>query len=128
MKCAALKQAKAQPLAINPNSDQYLEERLRLLDEQLATVAKLAESSPGMTYAKLSWLQAWHIREETYSVALAELVNSQFNHTFAGNWGDGTTSSSDGQRFRAGGRGLSTGAAVLYPTSPTSTRRSAHAW
>ena len=40
-----------------------------------------------MTYAKLFWLQAWHIRDETYSAALAELVNSQFNHTFAANWG-----------------------------------------
>ncbi|WP_393968343.1 Tn3 family transposase, partial [Escherichia coli] len=28
---------------------------------------------------------------------------------FAAHWGDGTTSSSDGQRFRAGGRGESTG-------------------
>ena len=199
---AALKQKQALPLTINPNSDQYLEERLQLLDEQLATVAKLAkdnelpdailtesglkitpldsavpdtaqalidktsqllprikitellmdvdewtgftrhfthlkdgaqakdrtlllsailgdainigltkmaDSSPGMTYAKLSWLQAWHIRDETYSAALAELVNSQLHHTFATNWGDGTTSSSDGQRFRAGGRGESTG-------------------
>jgi TnpA family transposase len=201
-KFAALKREQALPLAINPNSDQYLEERLQLLDEQLATVArlakdnelpdailtesglkitpldaavpntaqalidqtsqllprikitellmdvdewtgftrhfthlkdgaqakdrtllltailgdainlgltKMAESSPGMTYAKLSWLQAWHIRDETYSTALAELVNSQFRHAFAANWGDGTTSSSDGQRFRAGGRGESTG-------------------
>jgi TnpA family transposase len=40
---------------------------------------------------------------------LSELVNSQFNHSFAANWGDGATSSSDGQRFRAGGRGESTG-------------------
>ncbi|MER0590539.1 Tn3 family transposase, partial [Pseudomonas aeruginosa] len=40
---------------------------------------------------------------------LAELVNSQFRHAFAANWGDGTTSSSDGQRFRAGGKGESTG-------------------
>ncbi|MBG2863642.1 Tn3-like element TnAs1 family transposase, partial [Proteus mirabilis] len=197
-----LKREQALPLAINPNSDQYLEERLQLLDEQLATVArlakdnelpdailtesglkitpldaavpdraqalidqtsqllprikitellmdvddwtgfsrhfthlkdgaeakdrtlllsailgdainlgltKMAESSPGLTYAKLSWLQAWHIRDETYSAALAELVNHQYQHAFAAHWGDGTTSSSDGQRFRAGGRGESTG-------------------
>ncbi|MBN0154468.1 Tn3 family transposase, partial [Pseudomonas aeruginosa] len=68
-------------------------------------LTKMAESSPGLTYAKLSWLQAWHIRDETYSAALAELVNHQYRHTFAAHWGDGTTSSSDGQRFRAGGRG-----------------------
>ena len=69
----------------------------------------MAESCPGTTYAKLSWLQAWHIRDETYSAGLAELVNAQFRHTFAENWGDGTTSSSDGQRFRVGGKAESTG-------------------
>ncbi len=168
-KFAALKREQALPLAINPNSDQYLEERLQLLDEQLATVTrlakdnelpdailtesglkitpldaavpdraqalidqtsqllprikitellmdvddwtgfsrhfthlkdgaeakdrtlllsailgdainlgltKMAESSPGLTYAKLSWLQAWHIRDETYSVALCRCTMS----------------------------------------------------
>jgi hypothetical protein len=30
-------------------------------------LTKMAESCPGTTYAKLSWLQAWHIRDETYS-------------------------------------------------------------
>ena len=72
-------------------------------------LTKMAESCPGTTYARLSWLQAWHVRDETYSLALAELVNAQFRQPFAENWGDGTTSSSDGQRFRAGGRAESTG-------------------
>ncbi|MFK0380239.1 Tn3 family transposase [Pandoraea sp. NPDC090278] len=72
-------------------------------------LTKMAESCPGTTYAKLAWLQAWHIRDETYSTALAELVNAQFRHPFAGNWGDGTTSSSDGQNFRTGSRAESTG-------------------
>ena len=66
-------------------------------------LTKMAESCPGTTYAKLSWLQAWHIRDETYSAALADLVNAQFRQPFADNWGDGTASSSDGQRFKAGG-------------------------
>nr|UFQ05268.1 Tn3-like incomplete sequence [Escherichia coli] len=201
-KFAALKREQALPLAINPNSDQYLEERLQLLDEQLATVTrlakdnelpdailtesglkitpldaavpdraqalidqtsqllprikitelllevdewtgftrhfthlksgdlakdknlllttiladainlgltKMAESCPGTTYAKLAWLQAWHTRDETYSTALAELVNAQFRHPFAGHWGDGTTSSSDGQNFRTASKAKSTG-------------------
>ncbi|MGO9776240.1 MAG: Tn3 family transposase [Terracidiphilus sp.] len=68
-------------------------------------LSKMAESCPGSTYAKLTWLQAWHIRDETYSAALAELTNAQFRQPFAAYWGDGTTSSSDGQNFRAGGRG-----------------------
>lgn len=69
----------------------------------------MAQSCPNVTYAKLSWLQAWHIRDETYSAALAELVNSQYHHAFAGHWGDGSTSSSDGQRFRVGGKAESSG-------------------
>lgn len=72
-------------------------------------LSKMAESCPGTTYQKLSWLQAWHIRDETYSAALAELVNEQYQHPFAANWGDGTTSSSDGQRFKAGGHAERTG-------------------
>ena len=72
-------------------------------------LTKMAESCPGTTYAKLSWLQAWYIRDETYSRALAELVNAQFRQPFAKNWGDGTTSSSDGQRFKAGSKAESTG-------------------
>jgi TnpA family transposase len=66
-------------------------------------LTKMAESCPSVTYAKLSWLQAWHIRDETYSSALAGLVNAQLKQPFSANWGDGTTSSSDGQRFKAGG-------------------------
>ena len=72
-------------------------------------LTKMAESCPGTTYAKLSWLQAWHIRDDTYSAALAELVNAQFRQPFAEHWGDGTTSSSDGQRFKVGGKAESTG-------------------
>ena len=72
-------------------------------------LTKMAESCPGTTYAKLSWLQAWHIRDETYSMALADLVNAQFRQPFAAWWGDGSTSSSDGQRFKVGGKAESTG-------------------
>lgn len=82
-------------------------------------LSKMAESSPGLTISRLSHLQAWHIRDETYSAALAELVNAQFGNVFAEHWGDGTTSSSDGQRFRAGGRAQSTGHVNLkYGTEP----------
>src|SRR3546814_12286747 len=47
--------------------------------------------------------------DETYSTALAELVNTQFRHPFACHWGDGTTSSSDGQNFRTGSKAKSIG-------------------
>lgn len=68
-------------------------------------LSKMAESCPGTTYAKLTWLQAWHIRDETYSAGLGSLVNAHSRQSFAAYWGDGTTSSSDGQNFKAGGRG-----------------------
>ena len=68
-------------------------------------LTKMAESCPGASYAKLSWVQAWHIRDETYSAALAEVVNAQYRQPFALWWGKGATSSSDGQHFKAGGRG-----------------------
>jgi TnpA family transposase len=68
-------------------------------------LVKMAEACPGTSLAKLSWLVAWHIRDETYRKALAELVNFQHQIPFAAHWGEGTTSSSDGQRYRAGGRG-----------------------
>lgn len=72
-------------------------------------LSKMAESCPGTTYTKLAWLQAWHIRDETYNAALANLVNAQFRQPFAEHWGDGTKSSSDGQNFRTGSKAQSTG-------------------
>jgi len=99
---------------VHLKSGEEAKDRTLLLSAILADainlgLTKMAESSPGATYAKLSWLQAWHIRDETYTAGLAGLVNAQFKHAFAENWGDGTTSSSDGQRFRTGGRAESTG-------------------
>lgn len=70
---------------------------------------KMSEASPGTSYAKLSWLQAWHIRDETYSSALAEIINTQSAHPFSSYWGEGKTSSSDGQRFATGSYAQRTG-------------------
>jgi TnpA family transposase len=52
---------------------------------------------PGLTFDRLSWPADWHIREETYSKALAEIINVHHKLPFARHWGDGTTSSADGQ-------------------------------
>ena len=83
-------------------------------------LAKMAEVCPMMTYTKLAWLTAWHIRDATYSKALAELVNAQHQQPLAMIWGAGNTSSSDGQRYRAGGRGEPAGQMNLkYGTDPS---------
>ncbi|WP_035564450.1 Tn3 family transposase [Hymenobacter sp. IS2118] len=92
-----------------PAKDHVLLLTTLLADGLNLGLTKMAEACPGSTPAKLAWLQAWHIRDDTYSLALAELVNAQGRQPFAAHWGDGTTSSSDGQRFRAGGRAESTG-------------------
>jgi len=68
-------------------------------------LTKMAESCPGVTKSSLEGIQAWYIRDETYSAALAELVNTQKQRHLAAFWGDGTTSSSDGQNFRVGSHG-----------------------
>jgi TnpA family transposase len=86
-------------------SNEIAEDKTLLLTSILADginlgLSKMSESCPGVTYSKLSWLQDWHIRDETYSAALAALTNAQLKQPFAAHWGDGTTSSSDGQPFQ----------------------------
>lgn len=92
-----------------PVRDKMLLYAVILADAINLGLTKMAESCPGTTYAKLAWVQAWYIRDDTYAAALAEVVNAQHRHPFSAHWGDGTTSSSDGQRFKAGGRAQSTG-------------------
>lgn len=69
-------------------------------------LGKMAEACPATSYARLTWLHEWYVRDETYTVALAALTNAQTRAPFAVHWGAGTTSSSDGQRFWAGGAGV----------------------
>jgi hypothetical protein len=82
-------------------------------------ITRMAEACPGISASVLSRIATWHIREETYTKALAEIVNHHHQIEFAGHWGDGTTSSSDGQRFPTGGRGDARGQVnARYGTDP----------
>ena len=92
-----------------PVKDPALLLKALLADATTLGLGKMAKSSPGISLARLSWLVAWHISDETYSKALAEIVNHHHRNPFALHWGEGTTSSSDGQRFRAGGRDEASG-------------------
>lgn len=92
-----------------PAADRSLLLTAILADAFNLGLEKMAEACPGTSLSKLAWLVAWHIRDESYSKGLAELVNAQHKLPFAAHWGEGTTSSSDGQRFRAGGHGESAG-------------------
>ncbi|MET4095737.1 Tn3 family transposase [Arthrobacter sp. UYCu712] len=93
----------------HPSKDKQLLLTAILADGINLGLTKMAESCTGVTYAQLDRHQASYIRDETYSAALVELVNTQHSHPLAAQWGDGTTSSSDGQRFRAGSKAESTG-------------------
>jgi len=63
-------------------SNEIAEDKTLLLTAILADginlgLSKMSQSCPSVTYSKLSWLQDWHIRDETYSAALAVLTNAQ---------------------------------------------------
>lgn len=68
-------------------------------------LTRMADAVPGSIQSQLSWLADWHIRDDTYTAALAEVINFQHRLPFAQYWGDGTTSSSDGQHFKTASHG-----------------------
>ena len=109
---------------VHQRTDQPSRDRVALLTVILADainlgLSKMAESCPGSSYHRLDTLRAWHVRDETYSKALAEFVNFQHGLPFAAHWGSGTTSSSDGQRFAVAGHGEHAGTVNLrYGTEP----------
>ena len=65
----------------------------------------MADACDVGSLGQLAWTSDWHIREETYAMALQRLVNQQQREPLAALFGAGTSSSSDGQFFRAGGLG-----------------------
>ncbi|HEY6270768.1 MAG TPA: Tn3 family transposase, partial [Terriglobales bacterium] len=85
-------------------------------------LTRMADACPGASLSTLSRIATWHIRDETYAKALAEIVNHHHRLEFAAHWGAGTTSSSDGQRFKAGGSGEAIGSVnARYGNEPGAT-------
>ena len=68
-------------------------------------LTRMAEACSIASLGQLAWTSDWHIREETYALALRRLVNQQQREPFAAHFGSGTASSSDGQFFQAAGFG-----------------------
>jgi TnpA family transposase len=68
-------------------------------------LTRMAEAVRGPTLRELAWAHDWHVREDCYANALARIVDAHRALPLARLWGDGSTSSSDGQFFRAGGHG-----------------------
>jgi TnpA family transposase len=63
----------------------------------------MAEVCSIASLGQLAWTADWHIRDETYALALRRLINQQQREPRAAVFGGGSASSSDGQFFRAGG-------------------------
>lgn len=61
----------------------------------LASMSRMSGYRPN----KLSWLSNWYLYDEPISTATTALVNFHYRQPLAKLWGDGTLSSSDGQRF-----------------------------
>jgi hypothetical protein len=57
---------------------------------------------PGRT---LTTISIWHMREETYRAALAQIIEALHREPAAAWFGSGQVSSSDGQHFYLGGEG-----------------------
>lgn len=68
-------------------------------------LTRMAEACSIASLGQLAWTADWHIRDETYALALRRLVNQQQREPFAQKFGSGTASSSDGQFFQAAGFG-----------------------
>lgn len=75
-----------------------------LADATNLGLGRMAESSHGVTHARLIWTAQWHIRDETYAAALAAIVDYHHVLPHSSIWGPGTGSSSDGQFYRAGAK------------------------
>ena len=60
------------------------------------TMARLTE---GVTYHQIKRIADWQLSEEAQRQALAQLVNAISSLDVTRHWGEGKTSSSDGQRF-----------------------------
>jgi TnpA family transposase len=72
-------------------------------------LTRMAEACTIAGLGQLAWAADWHIRNETYALALRRLVDHQQREKLAAIFGGGVAWSSDGQFFRAGGLGRDAG-------------------
>ena len=93
----------------NPAADRPALLAAVLADGTNLGLARMADASRGLGYHHLVNVAQWHISDDNYVAARAAIINAHHRHPMAAIWDDGTTSSSDGQYFRAGGRAGASG-------------------
>ena len=93
----------------NPAGDKPALLAAILADGTNLGLSRMADASRGLTYHHLVNVAQWHISDDNYVAARAAIINAHNRHPYAAIWDDGTTSSSDGQYFRTGGRAAGAG-------------------
>ena len=88
----------------NPAADRPALLAAVLADGTNLGLARMADASRGLGYHHLVNVAQSHISDDNYVAARAAIINTHHRRPMAAIWDDGTTSSSDGQYFRAGGR------------------------
>jgi len=82
---------------------------------------RMASASKGISAHQISWMRTFHARSETYRAAQACVTDAHTRHPHSRLWGNGTTSSSDGQFFRASDRAAKRGDINLHTVFGTAT-------
>jgi TnpA family transposase len=93
----------------NPAGDKPALLAAILADGTNLGLSRMADASRGLTYHHLVNVAQWHISDDNYVAARAAIINAHHKHPYAAIWDDSTTSSSDGQYFRTGGRAAGAG-------------------
>jgi len=70
--------------------------------------------SSGLSYDQVAHATAWYLRHETLTPAIDDVVNHHHHLPATALWGDGTFSSSDGQRFPVQVKAANSGALPRY--------------
>ncbi|MCF1470296.1 Tn3 family transposase, partial [Agrobacterium vitis] len=70
---------------------------------------RMAGASKGISAHQIGWMRTFHARSETYRTAQACITDAHTQHPHSRLWGNGTTSSSDGQFFRTSDRAAKRG-------------------
>jgi len=68
----------------------------------------------GLSYDQVAHATAWYLRDETLTAAIDEVINYHHRLPSSRRWGDGTFSSSDGQRFPVQVKAANAGALPRY--------------
>lgn len=75
---------------------------------------RMAGASKGISAHQIGWMRTFHARSETYRAAQAAITDAHTCHPHSRLWGNGTTSSSDGQFFRVSDRAAKRGDINLH--------------